>query len=95
MHRSPAFERSVIAGFPVDELRKDTDTWFKIKRECGLVFEPDFYYEVVRRDGEFHSFDDLAFCLRECENALIRFLSPTGAGSLRDSHLASQRGNFG
>jgi hypothetical protein len=94
VNRSPAFKGFVISGFPVDELRKDTDTWFKLKGECGLIFEPDFHDEVVRRDGEFHSFDDLAFCRRECENALIRFLSPTGAGSLRDSHLASQRGDL-
>jgi hypothetical protein len=85
---APALERFVISGFPVDEFGKDLDARFKIEAERGLILKANVDDVVIRRDGEFHLSDDLAFGLRELENSLICFISSTGADSLRDSHLA-------
>ena len=91
MNRSPAFKRFVIPGFPVCEFRENHDAWLKLEDERGLVLKSDFDNVVIGRNIQFHGGNALAFCLRESENAsLVPFLSYTGAGSLRDSHVASQ-----
>ena len=87
MNRPPAFESSVIARFPVDEFRKDSDAGLEIETERGLILKADVNCGVVKRVGEFHAGNDLALCLGELENAAIRFL---GSATLGVSHCASQ-----
>ena len=86
MHRSPSLERFGVPGFPVGEFRKDLDARFDFKTKRSLVLKTDVNNVVIRRDGEFHFGNDLAFCLRELENALVCFLSCAGTGNFRDSH---------
>src|SRR5438270_11631495 len=90
VNRSPAFEGFVISGFPVCEFGINHDARLKIEAERGLILKLDFNEAVVGRNGQFHFGNDLALRLRESENALVCALF----GTLRDSHLASLRGNL-
>jgi hypothetical protein len=82
VNRSPAFEGFIFPGFPVCEFRKDHDTRLKFKVESGLILKADFNDVVVGRNVQFDTFNDLAFGLRECQNAPVGLLF----GTLRDSH---------
>jgi len=79
VNRSPAFERFVISGFPINQFRKDTNERFDIEAEGRLVLEPDVNRALSwQRTGEFHKFNCLPSDLWESENTL----------SLRHSHDA-------
>jgi hypothetical protein len=85
VNASPSLERFVATGFPANQLRDNLQTRFKIECERGFVLKNDLNDAVIRRDGKFHFGNDLAFCRRKLENALIRFLF----GTLGASHFAS------
>lgn len=82
MHRSPAFERSVITAFPVGQLRVDHHARLKLKTERGLILKADFNNVVVGCNVQFDALNDLAFGLRKCLDALVGFLF----GTLGNSH---------
>lgn len=48
MHRSPAFDRLVVAGFPVGQFGKGINARLDIESERGLISKPDFDRVVVR-----------------------------------------------
>jgi len=77
MHRSPAFERSVISAFPVGQLRVDHHARLKLKTERGLILKADFNNVVVGCNVQFDALNDLAFGLRKCLDALVGFLFDT------------------
>jgi hypothetical protein len=95
-NRLPSFKRFVVSGFPVGQYRRDPEARLNGQSERCLVLKPDVNDAIVRGEGQFHVGNDLAFGLREVENAPIgNFLSSAGAGNFIVSHVASDIGDFG
>ena len=96
VNRFPSFEQFVVSGFPVSQYRNDLEARLKIEGERGLVLETDVNGAIIRGHGQFHVGHDLAFSLREVENAPVgNFLYSTGAGNFIDSHDRLVVGDFG
>jgi hypothetical protein len=54
---------------------------FNLKVERGFVGKDNFDNVVIGREGQFHFGNDLAFCLREFEDALVSFRLVCSHGS--------------
>jgi hypothetical protein len=79
---SPAFHGFVIAGFPIDQFGHNLEARHNFKAECSLILENDFNDVEIGRHGKFHFRNDLAFCLSEPLDALVRLVF----GTLTVSH---------
>jgi hypothetical protein len=94
-NRLPSFQQFVISGLPVSQYRRDLEARLNREGERSFVLKPDVYAVILRREGQFHLGNDLAFDLREVENAPVgNFLSLTGAGNFMVSHVASHTGDL-
>lgn len=88
MNRFPSLKQFVVSGFPVSQYRRDLEARLNGEGERCLVLKPDVYAVILRREGQFHVGNDLAFDLREPENSpLGNFLSSAGAGNFMVSQL--------
>jgi hypothetical protein len=82
VNRLPAFEWFVFSGSPIRKFRVDHDIRLKVEGKSSLVLKPDVDEEIFGGNVQFDALNDLAFGLRERQNAPVGLLF----GTLRDSH---------
>ena len=84
MHWLPSFKHSVVSSFPVSQYRHCSEARLKIEGKRCFVLKLNVHSVILRRDRQFYVGNDLAFSLREPENAgnfMVRQFEPSSGAA--------------